>query len=155
MLSVAYLGLCRRRYHLSDYALSHLVVVHKNFVAVLQCRRKHKLCQLVLEILLYGAFQRAGTELHVAALGGNEVAGAVGEGDDVSHVGGAAEESRQLDIDDSENGIAVEAVEDYHIVDSVEEFRRESLVQCFGKHAVAVFAVDFACGESHTAAEFL
>ena len=81
--------------------------------------------------------------------------GLVAYGDGVAERADTLEESGKLNVDDLEDGVAFKGVEDYHVVDTVEEFGREGLVESLGEYAVRIFAVDFTGIESDSAAEFL
>jgi len=78
---------------------------------------------------LDGALERAGTKLHVIALGGHKLFGLVGELNVVAQVLDALVESAQLDVDDLLDGLQVELVEGDDFVETVEELGRELFAQ--------------------------
>ena len=131
------------------------VEIDNYFIARANFAGQQQFGKFILEVFLNCALERASTELHVASFGRNEVLGFVAYCYAVSKAADALVETGEFDVDDLVDRVAVECVENDNIVDTVEEFGRESFVESLREHAVRVFAVDFAGVESDTAAKFL
>ena len=82
---------------------------------------KQQLAEAVLNVVLDGSLQRAGTELHIVALGGNKLLGTVGELEVVAQQACALVESLQLDIYNLLDCIEVELIEGDNFIETVEE----------------------------------
>jgi hypothetical protein len=112
----------------------------------------------VLDELLDGALQWAGTELLVVALLGQEVLGLVGELQVVAQLGDALVQVAQFDVDDLVDVLPLQRVEHDDVIDAVEELRSEGLLQRLLDDAAVVSSCAVALGlgaEAHAFAVVL
>ena len=87
------------------------VIVETDGAAIFVFAAEYDFGDLVFEMVLYGSFQRSGTELYVISFLCDKVFGCIGELDVVSQGGDAVIESFELDVDDAEYRLLVELVE--------------------------------------------
>ena len=130
------------------------VIVETDGAAVFVFAAEYDFGDLVFEMVLYGSFQRSGTELYVISFLCDKVFGCIGELDVVSQGGDAVIEPFELDVDDAEYRLLVELVECNDVVDTVQEFGRECLVERFLNNRPGEFFVAYRAGvESDAASE--
>ena len=102
-----------------------LVVVDLDEVSDLERGGQNQFGKFVLEVLLDSTFQGACAKLRVVAAVGNEIACGLGEFESVAHVGKAASETFEFDVDNLENRRTVEGFKHDDVVDAVDELRLE------------------------------
>ena len=124
---------------------------------------KDTLAKAVLDVVLDGAFQRAGAKLHVVAFRGDKLLRSIADLDVVTHVLHTAHQFAELDVDNLLDGLHVELVEGDDLVETVEELRGKLLAQALLDDRAGMLLValvdaqsERACGvESHAAAKLL
>ena len=110
-------------------------------VAALQFTAQDALADTVFDVVLDGAFERAGSELYVVALRGYKLLGSVADGQVIAHVLYPLEEPFELDVDDALDGVEVELVEGDDFVEAVEELRGELSAKALLDDGAGVFLV--------------
>src|SRR5690606_11426557 len=109
-----------------------LIVTYFNGIAVVQFAFQDLFCNRVLQVFLDRPLQWTCTKAFVESFFCDELLGGICEPDLVTQIGDPAEEPFQFNIDDPEDIFLAQAVEDDHIVDTVQELRGESpFKRCF------------------------
>ena len=97
----------------------------------------------VFDIVLDGSLQRSSAKLYVVAFLCHKFLGILAEVDGVSHIADALIESFEFHVDNLLDGFEIQLVEGDNLVESVQEFWRELLRECFLHYLSCVFLILF------------